>query len=571
MAWCENMMPIGAYYLRALPDRGPAIYTVPTGPIAVSAVQFTPSSPPQLAFEGNSIGWIGVVQPSYDTGNWTDAGTNQVLVGPISTISANDVLLMFVLTETPNKYGSSCLTVGPAAPPVTGISGAGLNWTLQFATDMLSTVATFGFHCGGSNARFELWTAIAPTPLVSAHFTVTLAANPRSSSAGVFAVGGENFADPFDDVNLTADFTTGEYPGPLPNSVVVNQIISPSQANVLLWGVFATVGDGLGYAVPNPLPPPIAVANWHNIISSTPFSPGDSWVSAQITGPLGNNIGPANLMIALYAIPTQPPINYNLVLSNFPVGPGGATLPFFTSQAWFGIAGAIKGYNPSLSATELTGNLSTLPAIADTLLIAGWIGNASGLADLLIDTANEGISLTVNITSITTSIWSFTAKQGNGAVIVSGMTTVTGPNFESGWHSFAVSARMSTQTIQVLVDSTHLSTTGFTFSSNNPVGYSAMDLWQVGPFAHIGDLAALWFDAGLTFFDLTVAGNVQTLFGMTNCFANWGANGQNITGSQPQLLLSGDATAFANNLGTGGAFSASGQPLLTATTKPPVC
>ena len=29
MAWCHNLMPVKNTYLRAVPDNGPAIYTVP--------------------------------------------------------------------------------------------------------------------------------------------------------------------------------------------------------------------------------------------------------------------------------------------------------------------------------------------------------------------------------------------------------------------------------------------------------------------------------------------------------------------------------------------------------------
>src|SRR5215472_17780469 len=95
MAWCQNLMPIGAYYLRAIPDHGAAIFGVPTPPFASYAVSFglIPASFNEVAVDAIAAGRIIVEKnppiPPYGPPQIvSDTGT----FGPLTTAAANEVI-----------------------------------------------------------------------------------------------------------------------------------------------------------------------------------------------------------------------------------------------------------------------------------------------------------------------------------------------------------------------------------------------------------------------------------------------------------------------------------------------
>lgn len=72
-----------------------------------------------------------------------------------------------------------------------------------------------------------------------------------------------------------------------------------------------------------------------------------------------------------------------------------------------------------------------------------------------------------------------------------------------------------------------------------------------------GDIADFWFDTG-TYIDLSNVANRRKFISASGSPVDLGSNGEKVTGSAPDIFLSGDATGFATNKGTGGGFTLNG-------------
>ncbi|WP_192246072.1 hypothetical protein [Mesorhizobium silamurunense] len=81
-----------------------------------------------------------------------------------------------------------------------------------------------------------------------------------------------------------------------------------------------------------------------------------------------------------------------------------------------------------------------------------------------------------------------------------------------------------------------------------------------------GDFADIWFAPG-QFIDFSVEANRRKFVDASGKPVYLGANGEMPTGTAPAVFFSGDATGFATNKGTGGAFTLTGS-LTNATTSP---
>jgi hypothetical protein len=82
----------------------------------------------------------------------------------------------------------------------------------------------------------------------------------------------------------------------------------------------------------------------------------------------------------------------------------------------------------------------------------------------------------------------------------------------------------------------------------------------------IGD-SADWYFAPGQFLDLSIEANRLKFIDVGGKPVDLGANGETPTGTAPAVFFSGDATGFATNKGTGGAFSLTGS-LTNASTSP---
>jgi hypothetical protein len=151
MAWCQNMMPIGPYYLRSIPDVGSSLYTVPAGPYFPPAVEFIntiPPSPPVLvgAQSNHVLGPFSISSNPVDVpdaGDWVIVmlmSMNTQLTsaaGPalIHTPTSPNLIFTSVFSEFPGlgggllpdgasafppNYASVAVFYAPAATPLVG-------------------------------------------------------------------------------------------------------------------------------------------------------------------------------------------------------------------------------------------------------------------------------------------------------------------------------------------------------------------------------------------------------------------------------------------------------------------
>jgi hypothetical protein len=216
------------------------------------------------------------------------------------------------------------------------------------------------------------------------------------------------------------------------------------------------------------------------------------------------------------------------------------------------------------TSTSLTvPSLASLPANSGTFLIAGWI-YADDLGDaftIIKDTGAKGLSFAVTSTSGGSSTWTASAKDSAGAQIFAA-TSVVALSIQSGWCSFALSGDTTTMTLQLLVNLGLGSISG-SWSSNHDVEYPNSDPWQIGSPTGLGiNMSDFRFGAGEGFFDLTDSAQVAKLFGPGNHPISWGSDGSLVTGSVPAVYLHGDDLGYPVNLGSGGAFTVNGAPLI---------
>ena len=228
-------------------------------------------------------------------------------------------------------------------------------------------------------------------------------------------------------------------------------------------------------------------------------------------------------------------------------------------------------------ATQLDiANLPKLPASATNCLLAGWIGNFALVGsggdpgvNFLINTNGFGIAANVNFSG-TVAQWSISGVNNDVSVIFASNANIA-MDISVGWTSFAFSIDSSSQLVQILINRTLYVPSG---GNNNWIGSGNMDFnpttdpWRLSIFNSDGtgnvDLSDLRFHAGEGFFDLSVTTNQNKLFDVNNNPVNWGSDGSVVTGIVPAVYLHGNASTYANNLGSGGAFTLSGTTPTTA-------
>lgn len=99
------------------------------------------------------------------------------------------------------------------------------------------------------------------------------------------------------------------------------------------------------------------------------------------------------------------------------------------------------------------------------------------------------------------------------------------------------------------------------------VSYPTETFWFLGPQDTVAcDISEYYFAPG-QFLDLTTQSNRRKFISAGGKPVDLGADGSTPTGTAPAMFFSGDATAFATNRGTGGAFTLTGS-LTNASTSP---
>lgn len=244
------------------------------------------------------------------------------------------------------------------------------------------------------------------------------------------------------------------------------------------------------------------------------------------------------------------------------------------------------------TASVLQFALPTADESADTILIAGWMGYAdatpgSNLILVFNNTADNFIAVTIgdgNLVADGSFAFALVLYDSSGNEVVAGYTEIP-VDLADGWHSFAISIRASTQTMQIMVDTNIYPLGAFmTWLSSNPIAGPSSPhlagLWQFcGAFVsgtgnvapafsftppsifqftiYSPDMSFYTFRMGFeeTFFDLTDAASVAKLFTIDNKVVDWGPHGQNVTGEIPPCYFKGDVYTFRLNLGTSGAVA----------------
>ena len=218
-------------------------------------------------------------------------------------------------------------------------------------------------------------------------------------------------------------------------------------------------------------------------------------------------------------------------------------------------------------------NLPTLPATSATFLIAGWVRSQNVFQGFTIlqDTGAGGLSVAVTGNSTTQMTWTASGRDNTSAAIFSLTAPVAIPTF-GAWTSFAISGDTSTETVQLLVN-TSLQSISPVFATNHEVAYfPSSDPWTIGPPYNPGigvDMSDFRFGAGEGFFDLSSSTNVAKLFVVGgNHPVFWGVNGALPTGLEPAVYLTGNHTTYPNNAGSGGSFTVTGPALVDYTPGP---
>lgn len=149
MFWCDNFMPLGAYNLRCLPDKGTAIYTAPTNK-TIAQFQFGNIGAVSVAMVFLSDG--SIVQVNLATGATTSVAPAGTIATPTDispAMSQWGSQYLLIVAPQANGYfvwdGTALYSAGTLGPSVM-ISNGGLDYT--------STPMMTAFGGSGSGATF---------------------------------------------------------------------------------------------------------------------------------------------------------------------------------------------------------------------------------------------------------------------------------------------------------------------------------------------------------------------------------------------------------------------------------
>jgi hypothetical protein len=141
-------------------------------------------------------------------------------------------------------------------------------------------------------------------------------------------------------------------------------------------------------------------------------------------------------------------------------------------------------------------------------------------------------------------------------ILGSGMTNIVDGN----WHWIGISYDVGASQFQLYIDGTEQNlVSGPSFLNANM--YWDDGVWYIGKTAFTGSLADVWIAP--TRIDFSVTANLRKFYSSTGHPVDLGSNGSLPTGSAPIIFLTGDATTFVNNNGTGGGFPVTAGTLTT--------
>lgn len=195
-----------------------------------------------------------------------------------------------------------------------------------------------------------------------------------------------------------------------------------------------------------------------------------------------------------------------------------------------------------------------------TLLCAGWVGHTTAVGGIGFNGASDAVTYqqVVGILDNGDGTAFIQIELVNAAksdiINFSGTVPI---NLATGFHSYAVSVDTASQTLQFMIDRQLLDTSSATWSSSEAIDMPTNDPYVLDTFGSgagvVAEFSDFLYAVEFPFFDLSVIGNVNKLFSLSNKPLSWG-DGSSVVGSAAQVVLSGNATNYGNNHGTGGDF-----------------
>lgn len=144
---------------------------------------------------------------------------------------------------------------------------------------------------------------------------------------------------------------------------------------------------------------------------------------------------------------------------------------------------------------------------------------------------------------------------------------------EGAWHNLLIAAKMDEaagqKTLAIYLDDVAYDAAIVDNNASFSIDFDGVPLFfftDTFGVAFTGDMADVYFAPG-QFLDLTVEANRRKFIDANGKPVDLGADGSTPTGTAPAVFFSGDASGFATNKGTGGAFTLTGS-LTNASTSP---
>lgn len=256
----------------------------------------------------------------------------------------------------------------------------------------------------------------------------------------------------------------------------------------------------------------------------------------------------------------------------------------FTVTCWGRLA-ASSGYVAGAVHTDGTTALTTASALSGvangrSFTLSFWTRNSltvpPTLKSLLGDDANYvDFSILSNSSySLLPSVWSSGFASGFQYWTDASQFTINDGNWH--WVGIAVdtNAAAGNKICSAWIDGTnvtpgHVSDTGPAFDINwtgaAPFKVLLSDNGNTDPY--VGDFADFWF-APNQFVDFSIQANRELFRSAAGKPVYLGASGELPTGTQPSIFLTGDATTFGTNVGTGGTLALTGSALTNASSSP---
>lgn len=236
----------------------------------------------------------------------------------------------------------------------------------------------------------------------------------------------------------------------------------------------------------------------------------------------------------------------------------------------FGVTNRAVNFNGTT--TYLTRGAG-LTGAADSKLctFSYWINSSTTGTQIITGNTAVGGGVATNGTRVVlasgTRQPSFVGHNSAGTIIINFTADSALPD-DGEWHHVICSIDMDDQSkVKMFVDGVEQTLTFSTFTGGSTIDFTYAD-WSVGANTDgstkiTGSLADVWFKPG-TWLDLssqTVRGKFRNTRGSP---VYLGVTGNSPTGSAPILFLSGDATAWHTNKGTGEGFTLNGGAFLAA-------